>query len=47
MRLLLDTHIFHRDPFDRLLVCQAIEHNLTLLTPDAAIQRYPAPLLPA
>jgi PIN domain nuclease of toxin-antitoxin system len=24
----------HRDPFDRLLVCQAIVHGLTLLTPD-------------
>ncbi len=27
----------HRDPFDRMLVCQAIEHNLTILTPDPMI----------
>jgi PIN domain nuclease of toxin-antitoxin system len=31
----------HHDPFDRLLICQAIEHGLALVTPDRAIQRYP------
>lgn len=31
----------NRDPFDRLLICQAIEHGLTLVTPDPAIRRYP------
>ena len=31
----------HSDPFDRMLVCQAIAHGLTLLTPDAQIHRYP------
>jgi PIN domain nuclease of toxin-antitoxin system len=31
----------HRDPFDRMLVCQAIHHALTLLTPDPEIQSYP------
>jgi PIN domain nuclease of toxin-antitoxin system len=31
----------HRDPFDRMLVCQAIEHRMTLVTSDAQIQRYP------
>jgi PIN domain nuclease of toxin-antitoxin system len=31
----------HRDPFDRMLVCQAIEHNLTILTPDPMITQYP------
>ena len=36
----------HRDPFDRLLVGQAIEHDLKLVTVDAAIRAYPtAPLL--
>ena len=34
----------HTDPFDRLLVCQAIHHGMTLLTPDPAIQRYPVPV---
>ncbi|MBL8541960.1 MAG: type II toxin-antitoxin system VapC family toxin [Betaproteobacteria bacterium] len=32
----------HRDPFDRILVCQAIAHGLTVVTPDEAIRRYPA-----
>ena len=35
----------HRDPFDRGLVSQAILNGLTILTPDPAIARYPAPVL--
>ena len=31
----------HRDPFDRMLICQAIEHELTLVTGDERIRRYP------
>jgi len=31
----------HRDPFDRMLVCQAIVNGLTLLTPDELIVQYP------
>lgn len=31
----------HQDPFDRLLICQAIEHGLALVTPDAQIRQYP------
>jgi PIN domain nuclease of toxin-antitoxin system len=34
---------YHRDPFDRMLVCQAVAHGLTLLTPDTDIARYPVP----
>ena len=30
----------HRDPFDRLLVAQAIVHGLTILTPDREIAKY-------
>jgi len=32
---------YHRDPFDRMLVCQAVAHGLTVLTPDPGIVRYP------
>ena len=32
--------LIHRDPFDRILVCQAIQHQLTLLTPDPLITQY-------
>ena len=31
----------HRDPFDRLLVAQALTQDLTLVTPDPLIQQYP------
>ncbi|MBI4025059.1 MAG: type II toxin-antitoxin system VapC family toxin [Verrucomicrobia bacterium] len=31
----------HRDPFDRILVATALEHGLTLLTPDRLIAQYP------
>ncbi|BBC24225.1 type II toxin-antitoxin system VapC family toxin [Pseudanabaena sp. ABRG5-3] len=31
----------HRDPFDRLLICQSIQHNLTIVTADQAISTYP------
>lgn len=31
----------HRDPFDRMLICQAIERGLVILTPDPLITRYP------
>ena len=35
----------HRDPFDRMLVCQAIEHELTIVTSDTHVQRYPVKTL--
>ena len=34
----------HRDPFDRLLIAQAIVEGITLLTVDPAIARYPGPI---
>ena len=34
----------HRDPFDRMLVSQAIIEEITLLTVDTMIARYPAPV---
>ncbi len=36
---------FHRDPFDRMLICQAIEHEMTIVTMDAAITQYPVKIL--
>ena len=35
----------HRDPFDRMLICQAMEHKLTIITVDEVFQAYPAPVL--
>lgn len=32
---------FHRDPFDRLLVSQALQHDLTIATVDDLFRSYP------
>jgi PIN domain nuclease of toxin-antitoxin system len=34
----------HKDPFDRLLIAQAMIEGITLLTADATIARYPGPI---
>jgi len=31
----------HRDPFDRLLICQAMVHDLVIVTPDESISKHP------
>lgn len=31
----------HRDPFDRMLICQAIVQDFVILTPDQQIRQYP------
>ncbi|MBS9389972.1 hypothetical protein BMF77_00929 [Dolichospermum sp. UHCC 0315A] len=37
---LLNLPLLHRDPFDRILICQALQHNLTIVTVDTAIRAY-------
>jgi PIN domain nuclease of toxin-antitoxin system len=32
---------YHRDPFDRMLIAQAISGGLTILSPDPVIHSYP------
>ena len=34
----------HKDPFDRILIAQAMVEGITLLTVDARIARYPGPI---
>ena len=34
----------HKDPFDRLLVAQAMVEGITLLTADASVAQYPGPV---
>ena len=36
---------YHRDPFDRMLIAQAIEENMTLLTKDTQIAQYDLPVV--
>ena len=37
--------LLHRDPFDRLLIAQALRHGLTLLTADSAVLAYNLPAI--
>ena len=37
--------LYHRDPFDRLLIGQARLEGLTIVTGDRAMERYPVPIL--
>lgn len=34
----------HKDPFDRLLLSQALTEGITLLTTDSALAQYPGPV---
>ena len=34
----------HKDPFDRLLLAQALSEGITLLTGDTQLARYPGPV---
>lgn len=36
--------VFHKDPFDRLLIAQAKVEGITLLTSDAMVAKYPGPI---
>mgnify|MGYP005663497079 CR=1 FL=1 len=37
----------HRDPFDRMLIAQAISEQATLVSRDAVMDLYPVPVIPA
>ena len=36
---------YHNDPFDRLIICQAITENMTIITCDSIIPNYPVKTL--
>jgi PIN domain nuclease of toxin-antitoxin system len=40
--LLQTLPLLHRDPFDRILIAQALSANAELVTPDEAIRQYAA-----
>jgi PIN domain nuclease of toxin-antitoxin system len=37
----------HREPFDRMLICQALQNGLTIATVDNAVRAYPVGILSA
>ena len=40
-----DLPLIHKDPFDRLLLAQAMREDLTLLTVDEKLAAYPGPVM--
>ena len=38
---LINLSLIHKDPFDRLIMAQALLHNLTIMTEDKLILAYP------
>jgi PIN domain nuclease of toxin-antitoxin system len=36
--------LFHKDPFDRILVAQATVEGVTLMTIDSLVSQYPGPI---
>jgi PIN domain nuclease of toxin-antitoxin system len=37
----------HRDPFDRMIICQALAYDLTVVTADDTVAKYPIHILAA
>jgi PIN domain nuclease of toxin-antitoxin system len=37
--------MIHKDPFDRILISQAISEGISLLTTDERLAKYPAPVI--
>ena len=37
--------LLHRDPFDRMLICQALQNGLTIATVDLAVRAYPVSVM--
>jgi len=40
-----DLPIYHSDPFDRMLIAQALAEDMVILTSDRSFRKYPAELL--
>lgn len=47
LQRLLKLPFHHRDPFDRLIIAQALVEEMMLVSDDAAFTAYPVSLLPA
>jgi PIN domain nuclease of toxin-antitoxin system len=41
VRRLEEIPLYHRDPFDRILIAQSLEEKLPLVTSDTAFRNYP------
>jgi PIN domain nuclease of toxin-antitoxin system len=45
LHYLLRLPMHHRDPFDRMLICQALHHNMDIVTIDQEFSSYPVKIL--
>jgi PIN domain nuclease of toxin-antitoxin system len=45
--LYVNTHLplYHKDPFDRLIIAQSIAENIPLISADAIFSQYPATII--
>ena len=43
--LLKDLPFHHRDPFDRMLIAQAVNHRIPLMSDDKKFRQYDCPLI--
>lgn len=41
IKQLIKLPMIHKDPFDRLIMCQSLEDHLTIITEDQTILNYP------
>jgi PIN domain nuclease of toxin-antitoxin system len=39
-------YLYHQDPFDRLMIAQAVVENIPVITADTVWKRYPIHILP-
>jgi PIN domain nuclease of toxin-antitoxin system len=46
VRLLAHLPDHHKDPFDRMMICQALHHKMAFVSVDIEVQKYPVALLP-
>ncbi len=44
-RIVSELEFFHRDPFDRMLIAQALHENLSILSRDGKFSSYPVPVI--
>jgi len=45
IRVLTTLELYHKDPFDRILIAQAMQNNLTVITKDSNFEFYPVKII--
>lgn len=47
VRRVSELELHHRDPFDRIIIAQAISENLSIVTSDTTFEKYPVNIIKA